>query len=45
MGMELAFIGWGLLCFIMGVVVANLASAQLEDPEDEEEDFDFWIDD
>ena len=45
MSMELAFIGWGLLCFIMGVAVCNLAAAQQDEPEDEEEDFDFWIDD
>lgn len=43
--MEFAFVGWGLLCFIMGVAVANLAIIQQDAIEDEEEeDFEFWID-
>lgn len=43
---EVAFIIWGFLCFVMGVAVANLAIIQQDAIEDEEEkDFEFWIDD
>jgi len=45
--MEFAFVGWGLLCFIMGVVITNLAIVQQDEPESDEDidNFEFWIDD
>lgn len=42
---EVAFIVWGFLCFVMGIAITNLAIIQQDAAENEDEDdFDFWID-
>lgn len=41
----LAWFGWGALCFIFGAVMMALARVERGDLDEEEENFDFWIDD
>lgn len=40
----LAWFAWGAICLIFGMVIMALARVERGDLDEEEENFDFWID-